>query len=948
MVLLKRVAEKDYEKILFSFRLPLPMNEKLEKYWHIPFILIAIIVSLYLRIVNPWNVVFVSWIDGARLSGNDPWYYFRLIESAVHNFPNRLWFDAFTKYPFGTYLHFGPFMVYLGAIISIISGASTPEQIRNIIVFIPAIGGSLLAIPVYILAKEIFGKKAGVIAAFLVVLIPGQLMARSVLSFNDHHIWEVFWQTMTIALFAASINAWNGRSAQENLKNKKNLLYPVLTGISLGLYLDTWAPGFVISLMILTYVFLIYITEFFWKSNETVPNVKRKKEKVEDTVDDVKLDYAGDNISYISGITFLVGALVYLPFAFIFPGLSTTKYSPFQFIVLIGASVIVFLFKIIKSFKDMGYFKRFGDKQDTVFSVSIILVVLVLVGVIALTSDFFILFGRIIRTVQPKGGALTVAEVQPFFTLGGKFSLSPAWQNFSMAFFFAIPGMIYTAIKLVKERKNVLLLSLIWGVALFIALAGQNRFAYYFGVVSAVFAAAMLEYFMKLYINYFSERRFSRVYMLTILWFIAFVILFLNTEYFFFSLLILTPALVDAFLGLNIYATRKYPDLNRLREILRKNKTSTIYAVILLLLSTLVLVYPMFNAANTYSRYSAGGINKHWYDTLVWMNENTPGKEMYDEFYYQIYKPPDNPKERYPYYPDGVYSIISWWDYGHWITAIAHRIPVANPFQQGIGNKYNDVPGAAPFFTAFNESYANRIADFFDVKYVVSDVEMATGKFYAMAVWAEGNLEKAGQMYYAGAGIVYVDPTGNLALSLTGRLPLGAKQLATINIPSIHYYQTMEAKFHIFDGSGLKHYRMVYESGYSTNTYSGFQEVMFRKIYNSLYSKSLGYEKVPEVYTGYVKVFEYVKGAVVKGKANGDEVIAKVTIKTNQGRTFQYVQKAKVVNGEYELILPYAQNTDYPVKPISEYTIESGGVSKTLVIDEDQVEKGETINLDLV
>ncbi|WP_456369302.1 hypothetical protein [Geoglobus sp.] len=341
------------------------------------------------------------------------------------------------------------------------------------------------------------------------------------------------------------------------------------------------------------------------------------------------------------------------------------------------------------------------------------------------------------------------------------------------------------------------------------------------------------------------------------------------------------------------------------------------------------------------------GINEQWYDTLVWMRENTPGKEMYDQFYYQLYKPPESFREPYPYYPEGVYSVISWWDYGHWITAIAHRIPVANPFQQGIGNKYNDVPGAAPFFTAFNESYADRIAEKLGVKYVVSDVEMATGKFYAMAVWAEGSLEKAGQMYYSGTGVVYVDPSGNLGISLTGRVPFGARPVSGINIPSENYYRTMEARFHIFDGSGLKHYRMVYESGFGDNTYSGFQELVYRNIYNSVYAKKLGFGKVEARSTGYVKVFEHVKGVTVKGKASGDEVIAKVTIKTNQGRVFEYVQKAKVVNGEYELTLPYAQNTTYPVKPVADYTLESGGVVKTLRVSDEQVENGDVIVLDL-
>ena len=843
------------------------MSQKLEKYWHLPILLLAVILGLYIRIVNPWNLVFVPWMEGARLSGNDPWYYFRLIESAVYNFPNRLWFDAFTHFPYGTYLHFGPFLVYLGAILAKLFGASTPAEIRTIVAFIPAVGGALLALPTYLLTKEVFGRKAGVIASFLVVLIPGQLMARSVLSFNDHHIWEVFWQTSTLALFAASINAWSGRNARENLKDKRALVYPVLTGIALGLYLDAWAPGFIAAIMILVYAFFVYLLRDYIKA-ET------------------------ENLTYIAIIAFAVAAIVYLPFAFVYPGFSTTRYSPFQLIVLLGSILLLLIFRLIEKLEERGIYDKLNLPRSLAFPATIILLAAVSILTVSILSpDFFRNLMYIFRVVQPKGGALTIAEVQPFFTLGGKFSLAPAWQNFGMTFFFALPGIIYTLYLFIKEKKKLYLFIFVWGMAMFVALAGQNRFAYYFGVVSAVFAAMVADRILE-------KIRFY-----------------------------------------DYVAAAVRGD----EKTTKKIGASKVVAGALVLF---ILIYPTFSQAMTYSKYSAGGINKQWYEALVWMRENTPGKETYDKFYFELYKPPENPKEKYPYYPEGVYSVISWWDYGHWITAIAHRIPVANPFQQGIGNKYNNVPGAAPFFTALNESYANSIAEKLGVKYVVSDVEMATGKFYAMAVWAEGTLEKGWRTYYAGTGIIYHDMRGNIGISLSPRLPPGVTPMGTISVPNENYYKTMEAKFHIFDGIGLKHYRMVYESGFSSGTFPGVQELFYRKIFNSLYANKFGF-KVNETSTGYVKIFEYVRGAVVKGKASGDYVVAKVKVKTNQGRVFEYMQKVKVENGEYELILPYAQETKYPVKPVEDYTIESNGIVKTLRLSDEDVENGSVIELDL-
>jgi dolichyl-diphosphooligosaccharide--protein glycosyltransferase len=87
---------------------------------------------------------------------------------------------------------------------------------------------------------------------------------------------------------------------------------------------------------------------------------------------------------------------------------------------------------------------------------------------------------------------------------------------------------------------------------------------------------------------------------------------------------------------------------------------------------------------------------------------------------------------------------MSWWDYGYWITSIAHRIPNASP------NGQAGAVDAGSFFTAQDESSANQVLDKLGSKYVIIDYSMAAqtyeyggqyyatvgGKFYAMATWA--------------------------------------------------------------------------------------------------------------------------------------------------------------------------------------------------------------------
>ncbi|HID48638.1 MAG TPA: hypothetical protein EYP40_03335, partial [Chromatiales bacterium] len=56
--------------------------------------------------------------------------------------------------------------------------------------------------------------------------------------------------------------------------------------------------------------------------------------------------------------------------------------------------------------------------------------------------------------------------------------------------------------------------------------------------------------------------------------------------------------------------------------------------------------------------------------------------------------------------------------------------------------------------------------------------------------------------------------TGLLLMLLVppDRIPINARILGSINMPSENYFKTMEAKLHILDGCGLSHYRMIYES----------------------------------------------------------------------------------------------------------------------------------------
>ncbi len=851
----------------------------LKKYWHVLAFVIAIVIGLYLRVINPWNSVF-TWT--VRLGGNDPWYYERLIENCIHNFPYRIWFDPFTKYPYGTYTHFGPFLVYLSSIAAILYGAKTPEAIRAISAFIPVIGGIAIVFPVYLLTKEVFGKRAAVIATVLMVIIPGQFLQRSMLGFNDHHVWEAFWIITALALYVFSLNRW---IKETNIK--RNLIFATLTGLAFGLYLDTWAPGFVFGLIITTFIYLSLLLGL---------RVEKR-------------------VFLLTAYSFVVASLIYLPFINT-PYISTTHYTPLQLEILLTLSAVILLLWLVdENYEKIAKFVRISKQS--------FFAVLALFALIALPNvfpTFYSALMSVIGVVRPRGGALTIAEVYPFFfTHAGEFTLSNAIFNFGTAFFFAIPAIAYSAYRIYRNRNLAEFAVFVWAIVMFIALCGQNRFAYYFASVTAIYCAFALD---------------------------------------------------SLFSKLQLY--------DFIENIVKKRKGFSYTRVVIALLIALAVFYPTFALADMESK-SGGGPNRQWYDALVWLRNNTPDGELYDKYYYELYKPPKNTSRPYDY-PFKTYGVISWWDYGHWIETIGHRMPIANPFQQGIGGRHSKTPGASWFFTAFNESEAEITAKALNVRFVVSDLEMATGKFYAIATWSEGDLPYA-EKYYAGFSYV----ANNMLGFAMNRWELPPNAVIIMRNPSILYYMTMEAKFHMLDGVGLSHYRLIYESKpdygwldivrqlkekglnisesdvisiaaqnayyralYGVSPSIWAQEVLIKYVYKKLYESKIGIPLSTLMPTGYVKIFERVKGAKITGRVpeGVDEVRLNVTIKTNQNRTFEYVLVSDVKNGTYEFVVPYSQDTSYDVKPITPYFIRAGNIVKTVNVTEDEVLNGGIVRVD--
>jgi dolichyl-phosphooligosaccharide-protein glycotransferase len=297
-----------------------------------------------------------------------------------------------------------------------------------------------------------------------------------------------------------------------------------------------------------------------------------------------------------------------------------------------------------------------------------------------------------------------------------------------------------------------------------------------------------------------------------------------------------------------------------------------------------------------------GGMQPDWHSSLEWFGENSPDTGV---DYYGIYD-----KETFTYPPES-YGVMSWWDYGHYITFVSKRIPNANPFQHGVAGPN----GAAAFFLQENEADADTIMDNVGTRYIITDIEMDTGKFWAMATWYDPDVGGAPYMnkirdQSGNEGYIYAEEYFNTMVSrlhnFDGSMAEPDETYHFENNGKTYSYMTLSPLKPV---AALQHYRLVHES--DTNVFA---------------NKAVGDLK-------YVKIFEYVPGAVIKGDG-----IIEIPLKTNTGREFTYRQES--VNGSF--VVPYP--TDGSVSGITTlgpYTIT--GTDQTFMVTESDIQSGKQI-----
>ena len=645
-------------------------------------------VALSIRVCLPYDGVFVG--DWVRFGLNDPWYHMRVVENLVQHFPHRITFDPFTFFPYGQHAPFAPFFDLLLGFVIWVVGLGSPSQhtIEVVGAYFPAILGALVTIPVYFIGKELFNRNVGLLSAGLIAIMPGEFLFRSLLGFTDHHVAEVLFSAIAALFLILAIKSAREKEISfahiwsRDWRNlRKPLIYALLTGITLGVYLLCWVGALLFVFIIAAYILIQYI----------VDHLRGK---------------STDYLCIIGVPSFLIALVMVAPFPYPpYPGKGT----------VIAALVIGILALLVSS--GLSRLTAWRNLKRIYYPLALAGLGLAGLGVFYAVdpSLFSSMLGRF-SMFWPSTAARTISEVQPLLYKFGVFSLDATWHYFTTGFFIAFISLGLIIYTIIKDRSADKTFLVIWSLIMLAAMLSQRRFGYYY----AVNVALLSGYLSWRILEWSGLRKPS------------------------------AQGEVETAKGELEERKKKKRKAKKRKEARRPIRSYTRYVlpVVAAVIVFFAVFYPNIGEAMNTAR-NPSGPDEAWHSSLLWMRDNTPDPFQEPDFYYELYdRPPTG--ESYDY-PESAYGVMSWWDYGHWITAIAHRIPNANPFQRGIG-------GAASFFTAQDESSASEILDSKGSKYVIIDYAMATSKFYAMPLWIGESESQFFEVYYMKTGEGRLEP----------------------------------------------------------------------------------------------------------------------------------------------------------------------------------------------
>lgn len=861
------------------------------------FLAICMIAAFWIRVIPADSFSYKDYLGAAE---PDIWYNLRQIEVMVHNFPQYNWYDPMTAFPTGKSVDWGPLFTILGSELAILMGASNRPELMTATSYMGPIIGAALVPVAFLLGRHIWDTWAGVIAALFISVGTFSLYYRTTYGYIDHHGLEALLSSVFVLAYLGALYYTQAHPVARN--NPDTLIRPgmfaCLAGIAFVLGLLNMPTMILFGLIVALFTLVAFIFHAVTRTSSGY-------------------------LLVVNGITFLV-VLIALPFM----GMNTasmalSQYSLGQFLcyllLIIGTAVLWGLGRILK------------DSIKYILGILIIFTAIIVLlsfsGSNILTEALSLFFGL-------ESDVATIQEMQGYEV---RFAL----LSYNYGLLLAAAGGIVLFWKTWTSRDTRFIFLLVWSILMAIATIQHRRFEYYFAINFALLSGVAVSW---IFSTFWGD-----------------VLSYLRSKYQ--NHTVSGQGLPDTDEKEKSHDRKKsHKKAYLTKELGKKNKRRRenlnfltllkILAISLtVLFAALFVVYTVNNDLAYADNPKQFMTDPSWVETLLWLKENTPptGVDYFGEYDKTSFT-----------YPKETYGIMAWWDYGHYITFIAERIPNTNPFQDNLVGS----TGVAAFYIAENEATAEKILSQTRSRFILTDTRIVSQKFHAIAEW-----------YNSTSGIqpyrkwLYFPDRENI------------QQFKAIAFNTPEYYRTVIARLHLNDGSAtdpttayyieykesagliypqviaseeievsagmqkaelfnshalpgteaavlssqvlypleylpaLRHFRLVHEStGDSTGVYAEESDTRLRA-------------------TPLIKVFEYVQGAHIKGEGT-----IEVDIVTNTDREFTYRQKS--VNGTF--IVPYSTTGNpWEVRTKGDYRILETG--KEIAVNEEDVTKGRVV-----
>ena len=423
-------------------------------------LLVFVLLGFAQRTVFSYAEVFVD--DDVLFRGNDAWYHARVIDHEAVGRGSLLQHDPYLRMPRGDRVRVAPLYGKLAATAAKIrlgfrnadpAVASDMRTVRATAAWMPAVLGSLAVLPMFAIARRLWGGIAGWTAAVGFLAMPGSMLSRSLVGFTDHHVAEVLFSITAIAFLVLATAVEEPGS---NRSTRRRAILAMLGGASLAAYQLCWVAGMfqplVVSSWIVAASFLLWLR----------PDTQTKR-------------YPSERAAFLTALTGLVAFGLVTAMT---DGIRVTSSSQLINGLLVLAALGVVSIILV-------------SKRSPKFA-------LALVGMAAAVGVYF-LFGptqlaasiqRYMFFLQPRSIAKTVMEATPMFETGS--TLGVLWRELGFGWLVAIPGFLIIGWRALKDKCPGNLLIVAWGLAVLALTLSQVRFTYYLTLVSILATSALV------------------------------------------------------------------------------------------------------------------------------------------------------------------------------------------------------------------------------------------------------------------------------------------------------------------------------------------------------------------------------------------------------------------------------------------------------------------------